>query len=74
MIHSLTQIIKDNYVHFDSYRAGIFYYTVNVEDNNYRFAIDQMDIGDATMLKSDKAILYMRWIRRAIDENQFIKI
>lgn len=71
---NLTKIVKDNSVHFDSYRSGFFYYTVNVDENVYRFPIEANDIGQATLMKSDKAIIYMRWIRKAIDGHQFIKI
>lgn len=71
---NLTDIVKNNKVHFDSYRAGFFYYTVTVKENTYRFPIETNDIGQATLLKEDKAIIFMRWIRKAIDGHQFIKI
>jgi hypothetical protein len=70
---NLTEVVKNNKVNFDSYRAGFFYYTVGVGDSEYRFPIEANDIGQATLLASDKAIIYMRWIRKAIDGHQFIK-
>ena len=71
---NLTQIVKNNTVEFDSYRAGFFYYTVDVAEDRYRFPIEMNEVGTATMLKSDKALLYMRFIKKAIDGHQFIKV
>jgi len=28
-------------------------------------------VGDATLLSTDKAMLFMRWIRKALDNNTF---
>lgn len=80
MIPKLKEIVHNN-IHFDYYRAGIFYYTVTIGNEDwpagvetFRFPIPQDDIGDATMLKIDKGILYMRWIRKAIEDKIFIKV
>lgn len=82
---NLTELIKDNKVTFDSYRAGFFYY--NIEMGHIKreggstaskimgqFTVPLDDIGNATLLAEDKAITYMRWIRKAMDENTLIKI
>jgi hypothetical protein len=71
---NLKDIVKDNTVHFNSYRAGFFYYIVKVDNTIYQFPIDREDIGQATLLATDKAIVYMRWIRKAIENGQFLKI
>lgn len=73
-IPSLKEIVKDNKVYFSSYRAGFFYYTVRVGLKTFQFTVDREDIGDATLSASDKAMYFMRWIRKAIDSNQFILI
>jgi len=70
----IKDIIKDNTVHFNSYRAGFFYYTIEVDGVVYQFPVDKEDIGQATLLAKDKAIVYMRWIRKARDNGQFVKI
>lgn len=90
---SLTELIKDNKVTFDSYRAGFFYYNIemgstipsraeSVEKGWIgglsrkvigQFTVPLDDIGNATLLAEDKAITYMRWIRKAIEDNTLIK-
>ena len=71
---NLKDIVKDNKVHFDSYRAGFFYYNVNVGDNVYRFPVETNDIGQATLQSTDKAIYFMRWIKKSIENHQFVKV
>lgn len=70
----IIDIIKDKTVYFDSYRAGFFYYRLRVDSKVYQFTVDIEDIGDATLNNSGKAIIFMRWIRKAIENNQFILI
>lgn len=78
-IPAIKDIVKDNTVYFDLYRNGYFYYTVRVFDTendavvSYRFPVSQIDIGDATLLAHDKAIFFMRYIRKAIDEGTFLQ-
>lgn len=81
---NIKDIIKDNTVAFDSYRQGFFYYNVGVTEDYgdgkhltitfYQFPVPLHDIGTATLLARDKAITYMRWIRKAIEDKTFIKI
>jgi hypothetical protein len=68
-------ISKGKYVYFDSFRAGIFYYKVYKGDTNigYQFQVPIEDIGGATLLHEDKAITFMRWIRKSIENGTFIK-
>jgi hypothetical protein len=75
-------VSKEHVVSFDSFRAGFFYY--NVYNSNkthpsskgevYQFTVPIEDIGGATLLATDKAITFMRWIRKAINEGTLIKI
>lgn len=72
-------VTKDHVVKFDSYRAGYFYYNVyNINDvltgNTYQFTVPVDDIGNATLLCQDKAITFMRWIRKAIQEGTLISV
>ncbi len=67
-------LVKDNVVRFDFYRAGVMYYTVEAEGKKYRFPVRLNDIGDATLLSSDKAILFMRFIRKAIENKELEKL
>jgi len=71
-----------NKVTFDSYRQGHFYYNVPrlaVDEDDvfldvYQFTVPIEDIGTATLLAEDKAITFMRWIRKAINEGTLIKL
>ena len=79
---TLKQIVKNSRVYFDSYRQGHFYYNVlvtNADEDEitteiYQFPVPLEDIGTATLLAVDKAITFMRWIRRAIEDKTFVKI
>ena len=70
----LLDIVKDNKVNFDFLRAGIAYYKITVENIIYRFPVPLEDIGEATLLSEDKGIIFMRYIRKSIETNQFNKI
>lgn len=67
---NLTNLIKNNTVAFDSFRAGIFYYVIGEPGttNEYLFQVPLHDIGTATLLATDKAIYFMRWIRKSIED------
>ena len=67
-------IIRDNTVRFLRYRAGIAWYGVSVRnEGDFMFPVPIDDIGDATLEADDKAILFMRYIRRAIAEGTFVR-
>jgi hypothetical protein len=73
-------VIKDfqgnqNQVHFQFYRQGHFYYAVQevYSSEMYEFPVPIDDIGTATLNRTDKAITFMRWIRKAIEGGTFNK-
>jgi hypothetical protein len=78
---NIKELIKDNFVKFDSYRQGNFYYKIiNAEQTalqgesiTYLFTVPVDDIGNATLLSEDKAITFMRWIRKAINDNTLVR-
>ena len=43
------------------------------EGVDYIFPVPLTDIGDATLLATDKAMVFMRYIRKAIEEKTFVK-
>ncbi len=72
---NIVDIVKDNTVHFVRYRQGVAYYGVNVpSEGEFMFPVPLADIGDATLELEDKAILFMRYIRRAMGEGSFVPL
>ena len=77
---NVKQFVSDGQeVFFKSYREGIFYYeasrfTVKATFESYQFQVPIEDIKGATLLNRDKAITFMRWIRKSIEDKTFIKI
>ena len=98
---TLTELIKDNFVYFDSYRQGFFYYILHdrsiVMDDpdfsgkkekevpeyiadrflkltKYQFTIPLDDIGNGSLRSSMKAIECLRWIRKAQESGDLIKL
>lgn len=70
---NIKDFVKDgNKVYFDSYRQGHFYYNVSYGPSKYQFPVPLEDIGTATLLSEDKALTFMRYIRKAIDGGTFI--
>ena len=71
----IKEIVKDNTVHFARYRQGYVYYTVRVPSAgiDYVFPVPLSDIGDATLLAKDKAMVFMRYIRQALEDTTLIK-
>lgn len=67
---------RENMVEFSFFRSGHFFY--EVQDYNtgveYQFPVPIEDIGSATLTARDKAITFMRWIRKAMQDKTLIKI
>ena len=74
----IKDIVKDNYVEFHSFRIDTFYYSIPlIEDESrtvYTFPVPINEIGSGTLLARDKALFYMRWIRKAIEDKTFVKL
>jgi len=69
---NIKDIVKNNTVRFVRYRQGTAYYRVDVPENGaFVFPVPLEDIGDATLELEDKAILFMRYINRAIGDGSF---
>lgn len=62
---NIKDLVKDNKkVKFCHYRDGEFLYKTEC---GFEFPVPLADIGKATLLPEDKAILFMRYIRKHID-------
>lgn len=64
---NLKDLVKNKKVRFLFYRDEKFYYE---QEDGFVFPISRQeaDAGRATFLAEDKAIYYMRWMKRYIDE------
>jgi len=51
-------------VKFSFYRKGNLHYLC---DNGFEFRVPIDDTGDAAFLHEDKAMLFMRWIRKELE-------
>ena len=69
---SLKELVKGKQVFFSHYRKGFMYYVVSHDEIFYQFPVPIDDVGDATLLKEDKAMLFMRYIRKAIDNKELV--
>jgi hypothetical protein len=66
---------ENNRVYFSRYRKGYFYYLVKkLKDMQYyEFPVPMEDIGDGTMLASDKALTFIKHIQNAIQDKTLVK-
>lgn len=64
-MNSIKDMVKDGKkVHFSFYREGELWYKTEC---GFNFSVPIADVGGAAMLNEDKAILFMRWIRKHMD-------
>lgn len=61
---SILAMVKDKVVNFRFYRDGNLWYATEC---GFEFPVPIEDIGNATFLTQDKAILFMRYIRKHMD-------
>lgn len=54
-------------VHFQFYRKGELHYRT---DDGFDFVVPVSDVGDGTFLSSDRAMLFMRYIRKQLEANE----
>ena len=59
-------VINNKKVQFQFYRSGHLYYKTEA---GLIFEVPISDCGDACFQKEDKALLYMRWIRKQLEAN-----
>lgn len=61
-MNSITEMVKDGKkVRFAYFREGNLYYETEC---GFRFPVPLSDVGTATFNAEDKALLFMRWIRK----------
>ncbi len=69
---NIKDIIKDNTVYFLHYRHQHMYYGVDVDNQKLMFPVPLEDVMDATLHAEEKAITYMRYIRKAMNDGALV--
>lgn len=59
-------VAGDKRVHFQFYRKGELWYKT---DDGFEFVVPVADTGDGVFLASDRAMLFMRYIRKQLEAN-----
>jgi hypothetical protein len=67
-MNTLKELIKDHQVTFQYYRDHELWY--RIEDTDFLFPVHINEITNTTFPNSDKAIFFMRWIRKYMEEIQ----
>src|ERR1041385_2570741 len=62
---TIKELVKDKLVRFMYYRDGELVYQT---EDGFEFPVPVSDTGTGTFKAEDKAILFMRWIRKRLDE------
>ncbi len=61
---TILELVKNKKVRFSFYREKELWY---ITDDGFEFPVPIEDVGNATFLAEDKAILYMRYIRKHLE-------
>lgn len=61
---SIKDMVKDKKVYFQFYRSGELWY---VTECGFVFPVPTDDVGNAVLQNEDKAIMFMRYIRKHLE-------
>lgn len=62
---SIKEMVNGKMVHFQFYRKGELWYKT---DDGFMFPVPLEDTGDGQFNQTDKAILFMRYIRKYMED------
>ena len=68
---SLANMVKDNKVKFEFFKInengdGELWYSLNVNEDNFKFPVPTKGAGSGIFLASDKAMLFLTYIRKEV--------
>lgn len=63
-------VVNNQQVHFTRFRANELWYKT---EHGLEFPVPVSDVGDATFLATDKALLFMRYIRKQVEALEIAK-
>lgn len=66
-MYNIKDMVKDKRVTFLYYREGELWYTTEC---GFKFPVPTNDVGTASMNAEDKALLFMRWIRKEVAKQE----
>jgi hypothetical protein len=66
-LSELKELVKNQKVRFRFYRKGELHYET---DSGFEFVVPVGDTGDGVFLAEDKAIYFMRYIRKQLKDNE----
>lgn len=73
MEFKIKDIVKNNTTHFSFLRGENAYYTVTVHGTKYVYPVNLKDLNGASIFAEMKAITMMRYIRKALADNTFVR-
>ena len=72
---NIKKLIDKNVVRFDEYCDGNFIYSIGYREERkvYCFQVPIEETKGARLLRNDKAIYFMRWIRKSIENGTMVE-
>lgn len=70
----IIDIVRNNKAKFDCLNNNSLWYYIIVNGVKYMFEIPLNETNGGTFKYEDKAIFFMRWIRKAIENNEFYRV
>lgn len=61
---NITNLVKNRTAIFHHYRNGYLFYNIQTEDELFQFGVPTEDVAGATLPAEEKAIFFMRWIKK----------
>lgn len=74
---TIKEIVKDTKSIFSYASAGVLYYVVEIGNEKYQFPVnmnDKEDVGTTAFVSEYKTITLMRYVRKALEKDEFIRI
>ena len=69
-----TDVVKRNTVKMVSVSASFATFKIDFDGSTFQFDVPLNDIGTGTLKVEDNAMYFSRWIRKSMEDGQFLKI
>jgi hypothetical protein len=72
---TLKELVKGTIAEFQYYRNKYIYYNIKLDSGDtYQLVLDEDEFQGVDLDRDMKASLFMRWIRKALDDNTLVKV